>query len=367
MTFPDLLQFVNTYDLVKPCFVWYIYYMKDIWNYLRNSKKPVVLYGMGNGADKIISVCDRYGIKISGVFSSDAFVRRKTFHGMPVTNYKTAKENFGEMVVLLCFGTALPEVIGNIKHIMRENELYAPDVPVCGGDLFCAEYYEQRKPEFDAVFNMLADDISKETFRSVVEYKLTGNIDYLFGCETDADEPYANFLRLGDNETYLDLGAYRGDTVQSFAKRVEAWERIIAVEPDSKTFEKLKAFTADIKNIEYVNAFVCDRVGVAGFNMNGSRGSAGGNGGSVNAVTVDSLAVCPTFIKMDIEGAESAAISGAATTISACRPKMQIAAYHRSGDLTDIPKAVLSIRNDYKIYLRHNPCLPAWDINYFFI
>ncbi|MBR6903005.1 MAG: hypothetical protein IKN39_03855 [Clostridia bacterium] len=54
-------------------------------------------------------------------------------------------------------------------------------------------------------------------------------------------------------------------------------------------------------------------------------------------------------------------------TISKFRPKMQIAAYHRSEDLIEIPQSVLTIRNDYNVYLRHNPCLPAWDVNYFFM
>ena len=69
--------------------------MKDLWNYLKEANKPIVLYGMGNGADKIISVLNRYGIKISGVFASDGFVRQKVFHGFNVTDYKTAKETFG--------------------------------------------------------------------------------------------------------------------------------------------------------------------------------------------------------------------------------------------------------------------------------
>ena len=213
----------------------------------------------------------------------------------------------------------------------------------------------------------LADSTSKETFEGVIRYKLTGNIDYLFGCETNEEEPYDNFLRLSENETYLDLGAYRGDTVLSFSKRAKSWEKIVAVEPDLKTFGKLKSLTADIKGIQYINAFAGEQNGVVGFNMNGSRGSSGGVDGKVESIAVDSLSLEPTFIKMDIEGAEISAISGARETVKKFKPKMQIAAYHRSGDLTDIPKAVLSIRNDYKIYLRHNPCLPAWDINYFFI
>ena len=70
--------------------------MKDLWTHLKETQKPIVLYGMGNGADKIISVLNTYDIKISGVFASDGFVREKTFHGFKVTDYKTAKQTFGE-------------------------------------------------------------------------------------------------------------------------------------------------------------------------------------------------------------------------------------------------------------------------------
>ena len=239
--------------------------MKDLWSYLKTTKKPIVLYGMGNGADKIISVCRQYGIKISGVFSSDSFVRQKIFHGMPVTNYETAKEKFGDMVILLCFGTALPEVITNIKRIAKENELYAPDVPVYGETLFCSEYYEKKKDELGRIYDILADDISKKTFNDIISYKLTGNIQYLFDCETDESEPYQSFLKLGDDETYLDLGAYRGDTVLSFCKRVKGWNKIIAVEPDKKTYGKLITATESLCNIQNINAAASHKCGKALF------------------------------------------------------------------------------------------------------
>lgn len=342
--------------------------MKDLWTVLQEARKPIVLYGMGNGADAVLSVCEKYGIKISGVFASDGFVRAKTFHSMPVTDYETAEKAFGDMIVLLCFGTSLPSVIGNIKRIASENELYAPDVPVCGDALFCGGYYERRKAEFDEVYSRLCDDESRKTFENIVRYKLSGNINYLFDCETAADGPYKDFLRLTDEETYLDLGAYRGDTVLSFAGRVKRYKKIVAVEPGLKSYEKLCANTQKLENTENINAFAGEKPGVTEFVMNGSRGAGTANAGKpVRVISVDSLNIAPSFIKMDIEGFEAAAIAGGRKTISEYRPKMQIAAYHRSGDLTDIPKAVFSCRDDYKLYLRHNPCLPAWDTNYFFI
>ena len=38
---------------------------QDVWQILQLTDKPVVLYGMGNGADQIIDLCDRLQIKVA--------------------------------------------------------------------------------------------------------------------------------------------------------------------------------------------------------------------------------------------------------------------------------------------------------------
>ena len=53
--------------------------------------------------------------------------------------------------------------------------------------------------------------------------------------------------------------------------------------------------------------------------------------------------------------------------IEKARPSLCISAYHRSEDLILIPQSVLKLRPDYKIYLRHFPSLPCWDMSYYFI
>ena len=344
--------------------------MKDLWTHLKETKKPIVLYGMGNGADKIISVLNRYDIQISGVFASDGFVREKIFHGFKVTDYKTAKQTFGDMIVLVCFGSSLPDVIANIKRIAEDQELYAPDVSVYGDVLFNRQYVLENKESLERVYNKLADDTSKKVFENAVMYKLTGKIDYLFECETPIDEIYQNILKFDKDEVYFDLGAYRGDTVEEFLSVCKDYKKIIAVEPDKKTYNKLCLATENVANIDNINACVSDIDGEIEFAMNGSRGSTIGKGCDViTSVTIDALCQkeIPTYIKMDIEGAENCAINGGADTIKQYKPQMQIAAYHRSEDLILIPQKILNIRGDYKIYLRHFPSLPCWDMSYYFI
>ena len=110
--------------------------MMDLWNNLKSTKKKIVLYGMGNGADKIIRVLEHYGVEVSGVFATDGFVRNKIFHGFNLTTYDSLKEQFGDMVILLAFGSAREEVFLNVRKLMSEQEFYAPDVPVYGDNLF---------------------------------------------------------------------------------------------------------------------------------------------------------------------------------------------------------------------------------------
>ena len=106
------------------------------------------------------------------------------------------------------------------------------------------------------------------------------------------------------------------------------------------------------------------------FTHGAGRGGAEGKGKvrPVELITVDSIAGDERIdlIKMDLEGAEAAALRGAEQTIKAFRPRMLIAAYHRTEDLIKIPQQVLSEAPYCGMYLRKDPCLPAWGINYIF-
>lgn len=341
---------------------------QDLWRYLQSVKKPVVLYGMGNGADKIINVLTAYGVEISGVFATDGFVRDKCFHGFKLSSYSELKERFGEMTVLLSFGSSRPEVLDNIKKISAEQELYAPDVPVYGDTLFNSEYLSENREAFGRVYSRLADDKSRETLENVIRYKLSGRLDYLFRCEVPEDEPYSSFLRLDGNESYIDLGAYTGDTAADFISRTSGYNSITAVEPDKKSFKKLVANTEGLKNFRAINACVSDTSGTALFSMRGGRNSSLGEGTEIAAVTVDEIAEKgATFIKADVEGGEEKAIAGAKNTILRYKPKIQLACYHRTEDLIALPDAVDKIRSDYKLYMRRFPSVPAWDMNYYFV
>lgn len=59
------------------------------------------------------------------------------------------------------------------------------------------------------------------------------------------------------------------------------------------------------------------------------------------------------YIKLDIEGAELDMLHGAAKTITRCKPKMAVSAYHKPEDLWTLATYIKSLRPDYEFEFRH--------------
>ena len=344
--------------------------MTDIWERLKTEERPVCLYGTGNGADKIIDkmILDGSIEKVKGVFASSDFIRNKKFIGYQIESYEALRERYPEMLVLICFGTKRPEVLANIERIASEQEVLAPEVPVYGDEIFDYAYFQKHKDELDKVRSLLADDLSVKTFDILIENKLSGRIDILKECETTEEEETSLLGRI--KGSFLDLGAYNGDTVAKYTNAFPGIDRITAVEPDIRNFRKLEANTKGL-NIRLINALISDCEGEVSIGGKGGRGISESREGSslIHCDSVDNILAGEqvSFIKMDVEGNELKAINGAARTIRKYKPAMHIAAYHKSGDLFEIPLRVLELNNSYKIYLRHTRHIPAWDTDLIFV
>ena len=342
---------------------------QTVWEYLSRTEKPILLYGMGDGADKILRVFSDYGIVCSGIFASDEFVRGHSFRGFRVMTYAQACETSPDCIVVLAFAAFTDELRGKICRIAEERELYAPDVPVVGTELFTLEYLRAKEASLQEVYNMLADEQSKRVFADVINFKLSGKVDYLERVTTSVDEIYHDILPPEPNEVYLDLGAYNGDTVREFLSYAPDCERIIAAEPDIRNYRKLEKYIEEngLRQVEARNIGVWDSAGVMHFDRRAGRNSAISQNAKTE-VMVDSIDGIlgggrVTTVKMDVEGAERQAISGGIKTLRQYAPKLIIAAYHRTGDFFELPLLIKEINPDYQIYLRHHPYIPAWETN----
>ena len=346
---------------------------KDLWQYLAETDKKIVMYGMGNGADKILAVCERYGIEICDFFASDGFVRGHSFHGKVVLSYSDVKAKYGaeNLIVLLSFASSLPDVIENFKRIDAECELYAPDVPVCDGEIFTLDFARAHRDELTQTYGLLADEQSRNIFENVIAYKLTGKLGYLFAAESDKDEVYEKLLNAPEIRTYADLGAYNGDTIRELMKYSPALSEVTAFEPDRRSFRKLTDFCQTLPDSIQVNALhaaAWNENAELTFGDEGNRNSglfAKAKTVQIAATSLDIALEGKTvdYVKYDVEGCECEAILGSTHTVLSCAPKLLVSAYHRSEDIFALPLQIHALRPEYKLYLRRYPYVPAWDLN----
>lgn len=340
----------------------YLLNAESSWEKLKDSPYPIAVYGTGDGADKVFLEFDRLGIIPDFVVASDSFARDRTFHGYKVLPISLLEEKLKDFTVAVCFASGREEVITNIKSLSEKHTVIMPSVPVYGDDIFNKEYLKEHLIEINSAYEKLADEQSKKVFKSIIEFQITGDLNLLFGCETEKEEALS-LIELTAIENYLDLGAYRGDTVDELVNFTGGYAQITAVEPDTRSFKKLCEHCENMKNITCIHAVASDKCGTCFFGGNKGRGaSIKALGTEIPSITVDSLKSDFTYIKADTEGAESQMLGGAINTLQN-KPKLNIAAYHKSEDIFSLVNKISEINPEYKIYIRHHRHISFWDTN----
>ena len=337
---------------------------KTLWHYLKECKKPIVLYGMGNGAEKIMSVLESYGMKADEVFASDEFVRGHSFCGYKVKKLSEIESEYDDFIILLSFGAGYTELINKIKAIANKHELYAPDLPVYGDVIFTYEYFNEHIKEAQKIYDMLADEKSRQVFCDVLNYKISGKIDYLFSCESERRDAVKEIINPKYEDIYVDLGAYNGDTVLEMLELTGGkMKKIIAFEPDKRNYRKLSENTAGYDFCECINDGAWSEDTSITFSQTSGRNASVSDKGKITEMrSVDSVTNCRAdIIKMDVEGAEEQALLGAEKTICSCKPRLIVSAYHRSEDIFKLPLFIQKLNPEYKLFLRHHPYIPAWE------
>ncbi len=334
---------------------------------LQATRLPIFIYGMGDGCLKVLNIFEEYKMPCAGIFASDEFVRDKVFCGHRIHKLSDIEQAVGKFIIVLAFGAGYPELIAKLDDIASRHMLIVPDMPVFGGGLFTKDYALEHFSELSRVYSLLADEKSKEVFKDIIEFKITGDITCLKRCETPTSEAYECILRPTEREICVDLGAYTGDTVRELLSHTDGkYSHIYAVEPNNRNFRKLSEYAEGMENVTLIHGAAWSADTTLYFSKSGGRmPHPTDNGIETAAVSVDNVLKgrgC-TYIKIDVEGSEAEAIEGARKTVSQCSPKLNIALYHRVGDIFELPLMINSINAGYKLYMRHHPYYPAWDTN----
>lgn len=178
---------------------------------------------------------------------------------------------------------------------------------------------------------------------------------------------------LTDSEVFVDGGAYDGNTTACFFELLLSrgirkgtsylWE------PDAENVKWFNKTLGDKAGFNYVpvekGLWSCEET--LYFEEKGGTDSRISDKGD-KKILVDCIDnykdIKPTYIKMDIEGAEKEAIEGAKNTIKTYHPKLAICIYHKKEDIIEIPKMILDIDPGYTFYIRHYSMTAAETVLY---
>ena len=198
------------------------------------------------------------------------------------------------------------------------------------------------------------------------------------GCpqkQEDIEHQYFDFPdKYPKGGAFVDAGCFDCGTSLRFVRWCQgAYSKIFAFEPDAQNLERCRqvAREHDIQNIEFYQAGLYDCAGQAGFSAGGTSSSRLDQAGdtAIPLVTLDEIVgdTVVSFLKMDIEGAEAAALRGAAHTIRRDRPLCAISAYHKPGDVLVLMQYLKNLVPEYQFALRHYSNIDSETVLYAFL
>lgn len=351
-------------------------------------EKNVFLYGTGNYAQKMIEILRKFQVHISGILVSKGYKKEDTYCNLLVKEY--SEENDEKIALVAGFHITkyklLTDSLLKNENITRLYVLNGCETWWCNDfnffenqklfliDSYYAgliqrnlnyDYFMKNKKQFDQTYDCLEDEKSKET----MEAYLKGHIELenfplrSLWKRKDVDEQYfpEDIIQLHDQEVFIDCGAYTGDTLANFRKRVQSCKKYYAIEPDKRQYEELReemAKSAGIGEVVHIPCGVWKNKSCLHFSLESACGVIGNTGkeeGFIDTNSIDEIVQKDekvSFIKMDIEGAELEALRGGVNTIKRNCPRLAICVYHKREDLITIPQFIKSLNPQYKLYLR---------------
>ena len=309
------------------------------------------------GINKLTRSIAKY-VEVDGII--DDFTRVQSSRKKSVLKIDEVDKNS----IILCTATGSPlEVKQALDEMGFTHFNYLSFYKYCDFDLapppFMTDFeddYKQNKDEYKKVFDILADDKSKEVFEKVINFKISFDFDFMEGFTNNHEEQYFDKEIIPDikNVRFVDGGAYIGDTLPQIIKNYPDFEKIYCIEPNSLHINIAKRDFPNIKNVEFINCGLGNKK-ISNDNDNQeSQNNCEHNYQASNINTIDNLiSEKVNFIKMDIEGAEQDALEGATETIKKYHPILAICIYHKAEDWYKVPQIVLEKNPNYNVYLRH--------------
>lgn len=332
-----------------------------------DKQRPVWIFGAGTFGRDLAAVLLRHGHKVAGFIETNP--KQASVLELPLRSWQQldAADRTAQLAIGI-YNRGMP--LDGLEQLARDAgftdvfqpwHLYSQFERELGWRYWLSAPHTilEALPQIEATWHSLADDASRQCLLDILAFRLGRQTGY--AAFAHADNQYFNDLTLpalaGAPLSYIDAGAYNGDTYLELCGK-QAVEQAWLFEPDPENYQALvKNVRAGGHQAMCLPCAVSDRHGILTFNAGGEGGAIAADGAlRIMTLTLDEL--FPTqkvgMLKLDIEGAELAALRGARALIERSRPVLALSLYHLPRDPWEIPALVRSMCPDYRFYVRQH-------------
>jgi len=337
--------------------------------------RKIIVYGAGNGFHWILEIL----MRIYGYMPKTVLDRRFTspgiFEGIPAfspDDYRPTETEKRNAIVIVSVGKQAyhKEIIRGLKGMGYQNITFLMDIYEIHNPFGLPEalqekgfqYYLEQKDHIFKCLDLLEDDLSREVYTCCLQTHLTRKpIPVPSRPPGEQYTPVDIKLKKGYSR-YIYCGVSCGE-MKRVLHDIGKVDELVCFEPNAFQFKKLVDYLLKHRGqvARQVFAYPCavySREAQMPFiytdDSFGNRISQDGQV-QIQCVSLDHVIPTfnPTFISMDIEGAELESLKGAENTIRASRPDLAICVYHAPNHLWEIPLYLDSLGLGYRFYLRN--------------
>lgn len=336
---------------------------------LRSLKLPIIIFGAGGGREFNLYYLRKLGINPVAICDNDSNKWNIVVDDIRVQSFDQIKEKYEDAYFYISANCFYFDIFKQITEAgYKEENISRHDIILQFlGEENAYSYYKTKENELDYLYKQLADDKSREVLLNRMAFYRTRNRKYMMDVRTENQYFDASVYDVRNIRCYIDSGMYTGDSIESFISNVgNDFDKIYGFEPDEKFCHIAKKAYNNCENIVCVQSANSDVDGVINVSDAGKiMKSIERDTFKMESETGDTFRVCKLdsyfydkedkidMIKMDIEGAELAALKGAKEVIQKFKPLLAICVYHKITDLLEIPKYCMGLGVPYDIYLRH--------------
>jgi len=349
------------------------------------------LYGAGYTAKICIEVLEKAHVKIEALIDDDMMKQGEKVFSYEVLSYEKFAEickNEKKINVILTsiYGKAIYNKLAIYQNVVVW-EMYEWYMDIINQQELVIEKHCEReqlvqyKRNTDILKEYLSDEVSKSVYDAVYQYYLTGDINEIVKVCTTEESYFIKEVKeyFQDRKfTLVDAGAYTGELLRGIIAAGLNVSKWYCFEVEQSNYEKLKN-NIEKNKLPSGMECICENHGLWSEQkelMVISQGVASkvveeeGQANSYRKCKMETIDeyfknIKIDMVKMDIEGAEMEALTGAVKTIKRDTPLLAISIYHYIEDYYRILQFIMKIAGGkYNYYIRQHAMIYGETILY---